>query len=66
MLHVREAGRVEGGCVLVGDGEGGVTVCVLLGGRSWKGQGLRVKLSVGTEQHPGLLSSGNLSDVSSG
>lgn len=56
---------MEGGCVLVGDGEC-VTVCVLLGGRSWSGQGLRLKLSVGTEQDPGLLSSGNLSDVSSG
>lgn len=57
---------MEGGCVLVGDGEDCVTVCVLLGGRSRNRQGLRLKLSVGTEQHPGLLSSGNLSDVSSG
>lgn len=41
---------MEGGCVLVGDGEDSVTVCALLGGRSWRGWSLRLKLSVGNEQ----------------
>lgn len=65
-LHVREAGLVEGGRVLVGEGEDRVIVQMLLGRRSWRGQGLRLKQSVGTEWDTCLLSSGKLSDMPSG
>lgn len=46
-LHTREAVQVEGGCVLVGDGKDRVTVCVLLGGKSWTGGWVGTKAECG-------------------